>query len=218
MKYDAAQADCTGAPARSRRLGAGSPRISAPFHRQDQLDWMRMKDYTWQARSIEKHLDSHGKVQSTKRETWETLILDGQPFRRILERDGKRSAGREQEQKKLDQRDRKLSAETPAEKQRRMEEFGQGAPARVRIPFRDTRTIRPAVRGRRPPWTGGPSGWSPARPARRAGQEQRRQNAAQIARPHVDRQGHLPMGESGSRDHRHNFLGLFLARLNPGVE
>src|ERR1035441_10037770 len=56
---------------------------------QDQLDWVRMKDYTWQAHSVEKRLDSRGKVVSTKREAWETLMLDGQPYRRTLERDGK---------------------------------------------------------------------------------------------------------------------------------
>jgi len=91
---------------------------------QNQLDWTRMRDYTWQAHSVEKHLDSHGKVQSTKRETWETLILDGQPYRRVLERDGKPLSPEEQrnEQKKLDKETRKLSSETPAEKQRRMGE------------------------------------------------------------------------------------------------
>src|SRR5437588_9521007 len=70
---------------------------------QNQLDWVRMKDYTWQARSTEKHLDSHGKVEVTKRETWETLILDGQPYRRILERDGKPLSPEEQliEQKRF---------------------------------------------------------------------------------------------------------------------
>ena len=56
---------------------------------QDQLDWVRMKDYTWQAHSTERHFDSHGKVQSSKQETWETLMLDGLPHRRMLERDGK---------------------------------------------------------------------------------------------------------------------------------
>src|ERR1019366_4221170 len=71
---------------------------------QDQLDWMRMKDYTWQAHSVEKHLDSRGKVESTKREAWETLMLDGQPYRRTLERDGKPLNPEEErgEQKKLD--------------------------------------------------------------------------------------------------------------------
>ena len=91
---------------------------------QDQLDWVRMKDYTWRAHSIEKHLDSHGKVESTKRETWETLMVDGQPYRRTIERDGKPLGPEEQrsEQKKLDRETRRLSSETPAEKQRRMEE------------------------------------------------------------------------------------------------
>ena len=45
--------------------------------------------YTWQAQSLEKHLDPHGKVVSTKREAWETLMLDGQPYRRTLTREGK---------------------------------------------------------------------------------------------------------------------------------
>jgi hypothetical protein len=91
---------------------------------QDQLDWVRMKDYTWQAHSVEKHLDSHGKAISTKRETWETLMLDGQPYRRTLERDGKALSPEEQrgEQKRLDRETRRLSSETPAEKQRRMEQ------------------------------------------------------------------------------------------------
>ena len=91
---------------------------------QNQLDWVRMKDYTWQARSVEKHLDSQGKVESTKRETWETLILSGQPHRRILERDGKPLGPKEElsEQKKLDDAIRKLASETPAEQRRRLAE------------------------------------------------------------------------------------------------
>jgi hypothetical protein len=91
---------------------------------QDQLDWVRMKDYTWQAHSVEKHLDPHGKVESTKREGWETLMLDGQPYRRTLERDGKPLSADEQrsEQKKLDRETRRLSSETPTGRQRRLED------------------------------------------------------------------------------------------------
>ena len=91
---------------------------------QDQLDWVRMKDYTWQAKSVERHFDSHGKVESTKREAWETLILDGQPHRMTVERDGKPVTPDEQrnEHKKLDQAVKKLSSETPAEKQKRMQD------------------------------------------------------------------------------------------------
>jgi hypothetical protein len=91
---------------------------------QDQLDWLRMKDYTWQAHSVERHFDSHGKVGSTKQETWETLILDGQPYRRTLERDDKPLSPDEQhvEQKRLDRETARLNKETPKEKQRRMDE------------------------------------------------------------------------------------------------
>ena len=91
---------------------------------QDQLDWVRMKDYTWQAQSIERHFDSVGKVQSTKREKWETLMLNGQPHRRILERDGSALSPEEQrrEQKKVDRAANRLSSESPTEKQRRLEQ------------------------------------------------------------------------------------------------
>ncbi len=93
----------------------------------NQLDWMRMKDYTWLARSVKKHLDTRGKVQSTDREAWETLILDGQPYRRMLEKDGKPLSPdeRRNEEMKLDREARKLSSQTPAEKQRRLDEAGK---------------------------------------------------------------------------------------------
>ncbi len=91
---------------------------------QDQLGWVRMQDYTWQANSVERHYDSHGKVESTKRETWETLILDGEPYRRMLERDGKPLNADQQrdEQVKLDRETKKLKNQTPAEKQNRLEQ------------------------------------------------------------------------------------------------
>src|SRR5512146_584836 len=89
---------------------------------QDQLDWTRMQDYTWQARSVEKHLDSRGNVQSVKREKWETLILDGEPYRRTLEKDGRPLSPQEErsQQKKLDDAARTLSSQSPAERQRRL--------------------------------------------------------------------------------------------------
>ena len=91
---------------------------------QDQLDWMRMKDYTWQAQSVERHFDTRGKVQSTKREKWETLILYGQPHRRLLEKDGSPLSPEEarNEERKLDEASRKLSSESPSQKQHRLEE------------------------------------------------------------------------------------------------
>jgi len=92
---------------------------------QDQLDWVRMKDYTWQAHSTERHFDARGKVESTKQEKWETLILDGQPYRRMLERDGKPLSPQEQseEQKRLDRETSRQSKESPEQKQKQMEDY-----------------------------------------------------------------------------------------------
>jgi hypothetical protein len=89
---------------------------------QDQLGWVRMQDYTWHASSVERHFNSAGKVEATKREAWETLILDGVPNRRTLERDGKPLSAEEQrgEQDKLDRGSKKLEKQTPAEKERRL--------------------------------------------------------------------------------------------------
>src|ERR1700693_6427846 len=55
----------------------------------DQANWLRMRDYTWVARNTERHLDSRGKTKSVETEAWETLILYGEPHRRIIERNGK---------------------------------------------------------------------------------------------------------------------------------
>ena len=55
----------------------------------DQANWLRMQDYTWMARSTERHFDSGGKVKSTEGSAWETVMLDGEPYRRMLERNGR---------------------------------------------------------------------------------------------------------------------------------
>jgi hypothetical protein len=36
----------------------------------DQTNWLRMKDYTWVARSTERHFDSNGKVKSEESRAW----------------------------------------------------------------------------------------------------------------------------------------------------
>jgi hypothetical protein len=91
----------------------------------DQANWLRMKDYTWLAHETERNLDSKGAVKSEKRETWETLVLYGQPHRRMLERDGKPLPPDEQrkEQAKLDRLAAKLENETPEQRQRRVTEY-----------------------------------------------------------------------------------------------
>jgi hypothetical protein len=89
----------------------------------DQANWLRMRDYTWIASETERSLDSKGQVKSEKTDKWETVILFGEPHRRMLERDGKPlSAGdQRKEQEKLDKAVAKLERETDEQRQRRLE-------------------------------------------------------------------------------------------------
>lgn len=91
----------------------------------DQANWLRMKDYTWIAHETERNLDSKGAVKSEKTETWETLVLYGQPHRRMLERGGKplQPDDQRKEQAKLDKVAAKLEHETPEQRQRRVTEY-----------------------------------------------------------------------------------------------
>jgi hypothetical protein len=89
----------------------------------DQLNWRRMKDYTWVARLTERHLDDSGKVKSEDKEAWETVILYGEPCRRTLERNGKPLSANEQrkQREKLDRRVSRLENESADERKRRQE-------------------------------------------------------------------------------------------------
>lgn len=91
----------------------------------DQANWLRMRDYTWVARSTERHFDSDGKVKSTEENGWETVMLDGEPYRRMLERDGRPLPPAEQkkQQDKLDKSVAKLARETPEEKRHRLADY-----------------------------------------------------------------------------------------------
>jgi len=91
----------------------------------DQANWLRMKDYTWIARETERHLDSRGEMKSQDSRAWETVILYGEPHRRMLERNGKPLSSEEQQkqQQKLDQTLAKLERETPAQSQLRLDKL-----------------------------------------------------------------------------------------------
>jgi hypothetical protein len=91
----------------------------------DQANWLRMKNYTWVARLAERHLDSNGNVKSQDQSAWETVILYGEPHRRMLEHNGKPLPPDEQrkEQEKLDKYVSKLERETPNQRQRRVTDY-----------------------------------------------------------------------------------------------
>lgn len=91
----------------------------------DQSNWRRMKDYTWIARETQRQLDSNGKIKSEEKKAWETVVLYGEPHRRILERHGQPLPPDEQrkEQQKLDKALAKLEHETPGDRQRRLAKY-----------------------------------------------------------------------------------------------
>lgn len=91
----------------------------------DQNNWIKRADYTWVGRSHERHFDAHDRVTSDHREAWEMLVLDGLPFSRMLERDGKPlpPAEQQKEKQKLDRETAKLAAQSPEQKQRRAAAF-----------------------------------------------------------------------------------------------
>jgi hypothetical protein len=187
---------------------------------QDQLDWVRMKDYTWHARSVEKHLDSHGKVESTKQENWETLMLDGQPYRRTLERDGRPLSPEEQrsEQKKLDKETRRLSAQTDVVRQRQIEEaekrrrrefaFLSEIPELFDLVFEGDSTV-----DGRPVWvvSGAP------RPGARAKSSDARMLLKLRGRMWIDKATYQWARVEAETTDTLSW-GLFLARLNPGAK
>ncbi len=91
----------------------------------DQANWIRMADYTWVNHLRERHFDSRERVTSEHGEAWETFILDGQPFHRTLERDGKPLPAdeKQKQEQKLDKAAARLESETPEQKQRRAGDY-----------------------------------------------------------------------------------------------
>ncbi len=106
----------------------------------DQTNWLRMKDYTWVGRSTERHFDSNGKVKSEESRAWETIILDDEPYRRMLEHNGKPLPADElrRQQEKLDKNVARLQHETAEQKQRRVAEYEKAAPQGPGFSKRDT--------------------------------------------------------------------------------
>lgn len=89
----------------------------------DQSNWLHMGDYTWTIDQKEQQLNSNGTVKSEQTEKWETVVLDGEPHHRNLEKNGEPLSAAEQrkQQEKLDAALAKLQKETPAQRKRRLE-------------------------------------------------------------------------------------------------
>ena len=106
-------------------LGQQARDIVARSVELDQSNWQHMKDYTWIARQTDRILDSQGQVKSSRTEQWETVVIYGEPHRRMLERNGKPLSAEDQqkEQQKLDRAVAKREHETASRRVRREADF-----------------------------------------------------------------------------------------------
>ena len=90
----------------------------------DIVNWEAAKDYTFLERTQEDKLDK-GRVQSSKVETREIYILYGEPFEKLVAKDGKPLSPDEQKKQdeKFQNETRKRENETPEERKKRLEKF-----------------------------------------------------------------------------------------------
>ncbi|MBM3813204.1 MAG: hypothetical protein FJW20_16390 [Acidimicrobiia bacterium] len=91
----------------------------------NQSDIDLSRQYTYLTRTLEKQLDKDGKVKSTESKTYDVANLYGQPYRRLVARDGKPLPAKEEseEQKKMDKELGKRSRESEADRRKREKEL-----------------------------------------------------------------------------------------------
>jgi len=84
----------------------------------DQVNFERLKNYTYQERIEERELDAKGQVRKTTVEVYDILILAGRPHKRLISRDDKPLSPREEsrEREKMDAEAAKRKKETAADR------------------------------------------------------------------------------------------------------
>ena len=92
----------------------------------DQRTLEQAKDYTFREATVERELDSSGKVKSSESRTYDVLMLYGRPFRKLIAKEGRPLSPGEQSkedarlQKEIDKR-RKESDQERAKREREAE-------------------------------------------------------------------------------------------------
>jgi hypothetical protein len=88
----------------------------------DQDNLQRVKDYTFEYRVEKRKLNPDGEVASRESKTFDVLILGGEPYERLIQKDDRPLDAEEEKeaQEKLERTLRKLREETPAQKAKRL--------------------------------------------------------------------------------------------------
>lgn len=91
----------------------------------DIVNWRAAKDYTFLEKTQWSELDDNGQVRSTKLETREIMVLYGEPFDRLIEKDGKPLPPKEQnkQNEEFEKETRKRAEENPEQRQKRIEKY-----------------------------------------------------------------------------------------------
>jgi hypothetical protein len=88
-------------------------------------NWKIARNYTFLEREDERHLDSEGRVKSKEVKTYDITLLEGSPYLRLTERDDHPlpPAEEKKEREKLEKNIVERQKETPAERQRRIDDY-----------------------------------------------------------------------------------------------
>jgi hypothetical protein len=186
----------------------------------DQLNWERRADYTWVMTTRERHFDSQSHVTSDHQEAWDTLVLDGRPYRRAIEKDHQPLPPTDQknEQERLDRIAARLDRETPAEKQRHMAEYEASRRRERQFLLEVTNAFDLRLEGEQT--IAGQPVWAISGTPRPGYHPRSREAAAMLkirGRIWIEKAGYQWVRLEGETTGTISF-GWFLARLNPGAK
>ncbi len=90
----------------------------------DRLNFERADNYSYIQQTEQRRLGKDGRVVHTESRTFDVIVLDGEPYEKLIAKDGKPLSGREalKEQQKLDRELARRRTEDPEKRSRRLRE------------------------------------------------------------------------------------------------
>lgn len=109
-------------------LHAGPPDAVEIIRRsveQDRLNFERANNYSYIQHTEQRRLDKNGRVVKTESRTFDVIVLDGEPYEKLIAKDGKplSEAEARREQEKLDRELARRRSEDPEKRSRRVREI-----------------------------------------------------------------------------------------------
>jgi hypothetical protein len=91
---------------------------------QDRLNFRRANDYSYVQHTEQRELDEQGRVRKVESRTFDVIVIDGEPYQKLIARNGKPlgEAEARKEQEKLDRELARRRNEDPARRSRRLSE------------------------------------------------------------------------------------------------